>query len=96
VVTTQEEEQAALDKCREYAEHDADMRPLCVIEREPVFFMEWERSLVPGHIRSAAGVSEYKISKCCEYHFDEMFATNEAAEWNEATQSAVGPIHGAK
>jgi hypothetical protein len=28
----------------------------------------------PGHIYSEAGRKEYKISGCCEFHFDKLFA----------------------
>jgi hypothetical protein len=96
MVITQEQEQRALDECRALADHDADVRPTCYLGGEPVFWYPWERSLVPGHIRSESGRREYKISKCCEYCFDKAFATSESSEWSEEAGSAVGPIHGAK
>lgn len=39
---------------------------------EVVFFVEWHKALIPGHIYSRAGLREYQISKHCEYHFDEL------------------------
>lgn len=43
------------------------------IEGEPMLFLEHTRALVPGHIYSAEGMSEARISGSCEYHFDRWF-----------------------
>lgn len=43
------------------------------IHGEPVFYYEYSRGLIPGHIYSKSGIDEYRISACCEYHFDDMF-----------------------
>jgi hypothetical protein len=39
---------------------------------EVVFFVQWHKALIPGHIYSKDGLKEYQISKHCEYHFDEL------------------------
>lgn len=44
---------------------------------EPVFFEEDYKARREGHIYSKAGVDEYRISQCCEYHFDQMFAEDD-------------------
>ena len=40
---------------------------------EAVYYVGNDKALKPGHIYSENGISEYKISRCCEFHFDEMF-----------------------
>lgn len=35
--------------------------------RHKVFYLEADRALLPGHIYSAEGRAEYRISSCCEY-----------------------------
>ena len=40
---------------------------------EAVYYVENDKGLKPGHIYSKDGMAEYKISRCCEFHFDEMF-----------------------
>jgi hypothetical protein len=49
----------------------------CFVGREPVFYMEWNKGLIPGHIYSRAGKDEFEISRTCEYHFDEMFGDDD-------------------
>lgn len=49
---------------------------------EPVFIYYYDKALVPGHIYSEAGRHEYGISRCCEFHFDEMSKEVEAEEYN--------------
>lgn len=39
-------------------------------EKEVVFYAPWEEALIPGHIYSRDGMTEYGISGTCEYHFD--------------------------
>lgn len=43
------------------------------VSGEYVFYYAYDKALLPGHIYSEIGMDEYKISKCCEYHFDEWF-----------------------
>lgn len=96
---TREQEQATLDRLRqmkEQAEQEESPTKKCV-EGEFMLFVEWERALMPGHIYSESGIAEARISGSCEYHFDKWFATDEDANvWDKATQTAVGPIHGAQ
>lgn len=96
---TQEQEQKALDLCREMqsAAEAPGASGQCV-EGEAVFYYPWERSLIPGHIRSEDGVNEFKISHTCEYHFDRWFGSEDESPelWDEDTKSVVGPILGAK
>lgn len=40
---------------------------------EAVFYRPDNSAFGPGHIYSETGRAEFRISKCCEYHFDEMF-----------------------
>jgi hypothetical protein len=49
----------------------------CIEGGEYVFYYGYEKALIPGHIYSEDGLNEYHISRCCEYHFDEMFAEDE-------------------
>lgn len=44
------------------------------INGEAVFFLPGEYGVRAGHIYSMAGKEEFRISHCCEFHFDEMFA----------------------
>jgi hypothetical protein len=41
------------------------------VQKEAVFYLPYHKALLPGHIYSDAGLREFKISHCCEYHFDE-------------------------
>ena len=50
----------------------------CFVGKEKVFYFEYPKALLPGHIYSHAGKDEYEISQTCEYHFDEMFGDDEA------------------
>lgn len=49
----------------------------CMHGGESVLFFEADKAYGPGHIYSEAGVREFRISNCCEYHFDEMFQAEE-------------------
>lgn len=63
----------ALAKCKDMAEevkNIPDYKSQC-LDGELVFFVEHTHALMPGHIYSYDGVREFKISKCCEFHFDE-------------------------
>lgn len=97
---TREQEQRAYDDVRQMAEQAEEVAergqtPRC-INGEPVFYYEWDRSLVPGHIHSPNGIDEVRISKACEYHFDQWFGGEEESPelWDEETQSVVGPRFG--
>jgi len=50
-----------------------DEYTLRCINGEKVFFFSAPFALLPGQIYSYAGRDEFSISKCCEFHFDEMF-----------------------
>ena len=43
------------------------------IQGEKIFFIPDSRARGEGHIYSDAGLSEFRISGCCEYHFDNWF-----------------------
>lgn len=43
------------------------------VQKEAVFYLPYHKALLPGHIYSEMGLREFKISHCCEYHFDEWF-----------------------
>jgi hypothetical protein len=60
--------QAMLD----YVELDENYKHRC-ISGEKVVYYDFPFALMPGHIYSEAGVDEFKISRACEYHFDEWF-----------------------
>jgi hypothetical protein len=49
------------------------------IQGEPVFYMEYDVPLVPGHIYSDMGRKEFRLSGLCEYHFDMFFAEEDHA-----------------
>lgn len=59
---------------------------------EKVFFNPDSEARVPGHIYSGSGMSEYQISKCCEFHFDTMFAEDE----EDSMGSEIKPLPGEK
>lgn len=40
------------------------------ISGEAVFYAPDTEARIPGHIYSEIGVQEFRISHCCEYHFD--------------------------
>lgn len=66
--------QMSVDALR--AASDGEYHAFC-LHGEPVFFFEHSHALAPGHIYSAKGVDEFKISRFCEYHFDEAFKEEE-------------------
>ncbi len=68
----EEVEKMAAEAKQIYAEQGTAGTGLC-IEGEPVFYLETDQALAPGHIYSQKGVDEYHISKACEFHFDEWF-----------------------
>ncbi len=45
---------------------------------EAVFWLPADTAVRPGHIYSEDGRAEFKISQCCEFHFDEMFPDDDA------------------
>lgn len=65
-----------VQKMKERAEADETYQNRCV-NGEKVFYVPTERAYAPGHIYSETGMDEYKISKCCEYHFDKWFSEDE-------------------
>jgi predicted RNase H-like HicB family nuclease len=69
----------ALEACHEMslaAEEDENYTYKC-IEGEKVFYYDWPRGLMPGHIYSETGMDEFRISRACEFHFDEWFKEEE-------------------
>lgn len=70
---TYEEE---VELVREQAENDGNYQVRC-IKGEKIFYVAGDRAVLPGQIYSEAGMKEYKISKCCEYHFDEWFGEDD-------------------
>lgn len=72
-VTTPEEDDKARFHCQEMfdqAEADENYTNRC-IAGEKVFYYPYPKALIPGHIYSHAGRDEFRISRCCEFHFDE-------------------------
>lgn len=66
--------QAEYDKMVKLAsEHES---PKC-LDGEVIFFAEDTEAFGPGHIYSRDGLAEFRISRLCEYHFDEAFAEDE-------------------
>lgn len=66
------------DRCKHMAAKSAEAFELGTyttkcISGEPVFFVEGDYAVMPGHIYSKSGVDEFGISKACEWHFDEWF-----------------------
>lgn len=75
---TPEDEAKALEHAKEMASmagdwHETGRYDAVCIQGEPVFYMDYYKALVPGHIYSDLGMDEFKISRACEYHFDEWF-----------------------
>jgi hypothetical protein len=74
-----ETEQDKIRECevtRDLAEKDEKYILRCIFG-EKVFYVEDTKSRMPGHCYSKEGVLEIRISGCCEYHFDEMFAEDD-------------------
>lgn len=44
---------------------------------EKIYYVPTDKAYAPGHIYSEAGIDEYHISKCCEWHFDQFFKEDE-------------------
>lgn len=55
---------------RDKAMDDETYQTRCV-NGEKVFYVPADKAYAPGHIYSELGMDEYKISKCCEWHFDQ-------------------------
>jgi hypothetical protein len=72
-----ETEQDKIRECevtRDLAEKDEKYTLRCIYG-EKVFYVEDTKARMPGHCYSEEGVREVqRISGCCEYHFDVMFA----------------------
>jgi hypothetical protein len=68
------EDERVLNFCKlsqaEVAEHP-EYTKQCLLG-EGVYYVEYYKALLPGHIYSQAGVKEFGISRMCEYHFDEV------------------------
>ena len=64
---TDETYKVALTKAEEYE------TPKCMSCGNHTFYNEGYSSFGPGHIYSKEGVNEMRISKMCEYCFDELF-----------------------
>lgn len=63
----------ALEALRQLEAGAANADTKKCIKGEPMLWLPYERALIPGHIYSESGLSEAKISGCCEYHFDRWF-----------------------
>lgn len=67
-----EQDRAALEECKQLAELAKGNSGQC-IDGEYVFWYPYDHALIPGHIYSEAGRTEFqKITHMCEYHFDEI------------------------
>lgn len=76
--TPEQVSQAVSDciKMATQAEEDDGYNNRCV-NGEKVFYYDYYRGLMPGHIYSEDGMREFKMSGACEFHFDEWFAEDE-------------------
>ena len=63
---------AAVQDMRLKAEQDETYDRKCIYG-EKVYYVDAIRAYSPGHIYSHEGMSEMRISGCCEFHFDSMF-----------------------
>jgi len=61
---------------RDAAMADESYQNRCVMG-EKVYYVAADKAYSPGHIYSRAGVDEFRISKCCEWHFDKWFIEDE-------------------
>lgn len=66
------DETERLERAQQMAEEAGGTDGARCIKGEAVFYLSGPRALVPGHIYSRAGMNEFKISQCCEYHYDLM------------------------
>ena len=61
-----------VQQIKERANADENYSSRCLHCEEKVFFVEHTHALVPGHIYSNLGASEFRISQSCEYCFDDF------------------------
>jgi len=84
MTTPDYDEQDKIRECevmRDLAQGDEKYTFRCIIGGEKVFYVQDTKARMPGHCYSEAGVREaQRISGCCEYHFDEMFPTDDEDE----------------
>lgn len=66
-------------KMKDAAEADPEYQLRCIFGEKP-FYSEDDRARMPGHVYSEAGIREFAISSCCEFHFDKMFASGSEDE----------------
>ena len=70
---TPEENQQALVEVMELARQAITAEtPKCVNCGNAIFFYEWHEALTKGHVYSAAGRREIRLSGYCEFCFDEL------------------------
>src|SRR5688572_33459822 len=74
---------ANAQQMKENTEANEDYQTRC-IEGEKVFYSRDNKGRLPGHIYSALGIDEYKISQMCEYHFDEATLPPDEKEAEES------------
>jgi hypothetical protein len=81
-MTPEQYDELYMSRCKQTVEAAAldDEYQLRCINGEKVFFVEYHKALMPGHIYSRLGRKEFGISGCCEFHFDEMAKQSE--EWD--------------
>lgn len=54
------------------AENDESYQQRCIMG-EKIFYYPSAEAYVAGHIYSTDGISEFRISRSCEFHFDKWF-----------------------
>lgn len=60
----------------EYTKYRADQEDSYTtrcIQGEKIIYLPDDEARGPGHIYSQEGLAEFRISRCCEYHFDKWF-----------------------
>lgn len=68
--TSDERRTELLKEVQAEAEAEPSTADAKCIEGETVFYVEHDKALIPGHIYSRDGITEYRVSRTCEFHFD--------------------------
>lgn len=66
------EETARVDAMRDMVEADPNYDLRCIVGGEKVFYVVDTAARIAGHIYSPKGHAVYRISRCCEFHYDRL------------------------
>jgi hypothetical protein len=76
----EDEARALFEQWRAEAQAGAGVSYARCIDGEAVVHLPYGHALGPGHIYSEAGIREFKITRICEFHFDQWTAEPDEEE----------------